>query len=400
MWRLVWLVTSLIAAGCGGDEQVVAASGSPFDTTQADAGVDATATSDDVSTADTAMPDVAAPDVGVDSALVPPVPDAAIDAGRALTIGERCFADRMPSSGQFEGPNYDQFAPVVGAHCQGTNHQHIYGIEQVVFLGDSVTVGTPPTVSGDFYRTRLADALADTFHLEKPQYLWQTVDPFDGTAVRQTSGSFLSCAKWGARADDLLGGGEQIAKCFPYGGSDQRTLIVMTMGGNDIAAISKAGGAEGQSLTEVRAMTEAAVADFEAAVRWLKDPVRFPNGSFVVFANPFEFTDGTGDTTSCPAANLTDLEPWENPQDLTDLVIWLNEQLMRVAVDTATDMVFMLEHFCGHGYVATGANADPTARCYLGPATPRWFDATCIHPNPVGHDVIAEMFKAVVDEAP
>ena len=76
------------------------------------------------------------------------------------------------------------------------------------------------------------------------------------------------------------------------------------------------------------------------------------------------------------------------------MVIWANEQYMRIAVDTHTDMILMLEHFCGHGF----HNDDPTTRCYRGPGTERWFDLTCIHPNPTGHQVIADMFMAVVNE--
>jgi len=172
----------------------------------------------------------------------------------------------------------------------------------------------------------------------------------------------------------------------------------MTVGGNDISAMTQAGGTDGRPVAEVEAMTQQAVADLEEALDWLTDPVRFPSGAFVVFANPFEFTDGTGKTDACPAANLADLEARDDPTELARIIIWLNEQFMRIAVETGTDMIFMLEHFCGHGWVATGANADASARCYLGPGTDRWFDDSCIHPNPTGHDMIADMFMAVVEE--
>jgi hypothetical protein len=57
-------------------------------------------------------------------------------------------------------------------------------------------------------------------------------------------------------------------------------------------------------------------------------------------------------------------------------------------------MIFLFEAFCGHGFRAD----DPTAPCYRGPGTATWFDATCIHPNAAGHDHIAAMFTAVIDE--
>ena len=83
-----------------------------------------------------------------------------------------------------------------------------------------------------------------------------------------------------------------------------------------------------------------------------------------------------------------------SPDDLADMVIWANEQYAKIAVDTGSDMIFLLEEFCGHGF-----NADnPSAPCYRGPGTPTWFDLTCIHPNPTGHQHITDMFMAVVDE--
>jgi hypothetical protein len=38
------------------------------------------------------------------------------------------------------------------------------------------------------------------------------------------------------------------------------------------------------------------------------------------------------------------------------------------------------------------------APCYRGPGAEVWFDLTCIHPNPTGHDKITDMFMAVVSE--
>ena len=31
-----------------------------------------------------------------------------------------------------------------------------------------------------------------------------------------------------------------------------------------------------------------------------------------------------------------------NPQELTDVILWINEQYMSIAVDTGTDMLFLL----------------------------------------------------------
>ena len=338
------------------------------------------------------------PDAAVDGMDAGTIPDAAqpVDAGNTNTvdagggIGPRCFADIWDPA--TAGPNYDQFNPVVGNHCQGTNHQQITGIERVVFVGDSVTVGTPPTASGDFYRSRLANLLATEFNLEPPGYLWRTANALNGVAGEMFSGDFASCAKWGARTDDLAQDNSQLETCMPLAERNKKTLVVLTIGGNDIAALQK----DGRERTYEQNFQEVAqfVDLLRQAIHWVKMPGRFPGGVSVVFGNMYEFTDGTGDTASCGTASLGGFTPWENQEDLERLVVWANEQFMQIAVETQSDMIFMLENFCGHGY----KNEDPTGRCYRGPNTERWFDLTCIHPNPRGHEVIADMMMQVVRE--
>jgi hypothetical protein len=63
-------------------------------------------------------------------------------------LAERCFAGvGDPSQGL---PQYDTFGPEVPRHCMGTDHQDIADLDRVVFLGDSITTGTPPTPEGGF----------------------------------------------------------------------------------------------------------------------------------------------------------------------------------------------------------------------------------------------------------
>lgn len=311
---------------------------------------------------------------------------------------EECFDGQFVNEATLL-PDYDQFMPVLGSHCVGTNHQEILDVERVVFLGDSITVGSRPTLPAQSYRAVLGDMLRDQYGLSYgdavAEFLWKAPDPFSGEAAQQTAGDFSSCARWGGRNDDIAPSvGNQLADCFPEETLGLRTLVVITSGGNDISALAQ-DAIDGVPIEDLWTTTEAFVALEREALEWLKTPDRFPNGVYVVFANIYEFTDGTADVMSCDVSGLAGFDqPVPNPQELTELILWANEQYMSIAVDTDTDMLFLLETFCGHGF----GNEDPESPCYRGPGTPRWFDLTCIHPNPEGHGVIAENFMSIVSE--
>ncbi|MCA9542141.1 MAG: hypothetical protein KC620_24760, partial [Myxococcales bacterium] len=297
-------------------------------------------------------------------------------------------------NGGVDGPDYDQFHGIIGAHCEGTNHQQIDDIERVVFVGDSITVGTPPNDPATYYRVRMAGRLAEHFGLQAPDPLWWQVNLIDGVGLVRDSGDFANCAKYGARTDDLLQDRQLMSDCVPEETRDRRTLFVMTMGGNDIASLTQHA-IEGRSVEDLWVQTTEFVDLMRDAMRWVRAPDRFPNGVFVVFANLYEFTDGTADLTSCPAAGLAGFgAPVPDPDALRDMVIWANEQYMAIAVEYGVDMTFMLEGFCGHGFRA----ADEDGPCYRGPNSEVWFDLTCIHPNALGHGALADLFMDVILE--
>ncbi len=282
---------------------------------------------------------------------------------------DACFPP--PTDASKPHPNYDQFHPIVNSQCSGTNHQTITGVERVVFLGDSITTGTPPTLPTAFYRSLVASEMRSKFGF--------LIDVQD-------------CSGWGARTDDFLGPPhDQIHACFSEI-EPRKTLIVMTMGGNDMSAIAKEA-AEGDTAAQSMAKVDQALQNFEDAVTWLRDPAHFPNGSYIVFSNIYEFTDATGDLASCPAAALAGFDPVATPQ-MVPAYLRAAEQYMRIAVEKQIDMVFSLENFCGHGFHSD----DPNSVCYRGPDTETWFDLTCIHPNPTGHAALAGLFSSTIAE--
>jgi len=301
------------------------------------------------STPATASP-TAAPTATTPAAPVPPT-------------ASSCFASLK---GKVPGPDYDKAKATILPSCSGTHHQSIKGVERLVFLGDSVTTGTPPTLPGQIYRDRVTAAAKTRFG--------------NNLAVSD-------CSAWGADTGDFLDGKNQLTTCFPGASEPKRTLVVMTMGGNDIASWAR------NKLNTADAIVQAdASADrLRAAIDWLQAPGRFPNGVFVTFANVYEFTDTSGDLASCPASQLAGMSG--TYPDGAPAIVHLQERYMQIAADTKTDMVFLLEHFCGHGY----RRDDATLQCYRGPGSELWFDLTCIHPTPKGHEQVANLFLNVID---
>jgi hypothetical protein len=289
------------------------------------------------------------------------------------TIRQNCFPDVSDAAESF--PSYDRFSPIVGRHCAGTHHQNITGVQKLVFLGDSITAGTWPTPEDQFYRNQLAAKVRDRFG-----------------AVE-----VMDCSEYGARTDDFLEHNQrQITECFDSlvdgtGVEDSRTLVVWTMGGNDLLSLGDraAAGAERDELLDA---LDTIVEYQRSAIDFFQEQEAslFPNGIDVVFTNNYEFTDGSGDFGSCPTAEILGLDFEVSSWALGYLTI--NEAYLKMAVETQTDMVFMMEHFCGHGFRAD----DPDGGCYKGPETPLYFDGTCIHPSPEGHDKLAELFDQVI----
>ena len=304
-----------------------------------------------------------------------------------------CYDDVFVNN--FPGPNYDTHMITVGSHCLGTNHQNIENVERVVFLGDSITVGTPPTPVAEYYRSRLADGLADRFGLEFGinKGLWQLPNIVSGESVEKHSADFSSCARWGARNDDLIGG-TQITDCYTEEQRQLTTLTIITSGGNDLAALARDAG-EGVPNEQLWDTAESAVEHLRNTLTYLTDPTNFPNGSYVVYGNIYEFTDATGEVQSCDLSGLAGFgEPIPPDANALLIVAWMEDQYAQMSVETGTDFIFMFEEFCGHGFNSD----DPAAPCYRGPGNENWFDLTCIHPTPTGHGVLSDMFMAVVSE--
>ncbi len=334
----------------------------------------------------------------------------AVDAGNGDVALTGCAAD-LDALADRGGPQ-----GIIGAYggrllpdCVGTRHQTWSGVQRVVFLGDSVTVGTPPadlvsfatvgsavtdivTDIDESYRSRFSDALATRFGLDGPGLTWRGWNPLaQGEALQRSSGDFWNCARWGSKTRDLAG---QIENCFPGSERDKKAMVVFTSGGNDLVDLVKMA-SDGNSPDDIWARAEQTVADLEAAIDNLKDATAFPAGNLVLFGTPFEYTDWSGDITSCAAAPASGVAPVSDPDKialLKEIFDWLSVSYLGVAERQGADVAFLLEAMCGHGF----RRDDPSLPCYRGPDAERFLDLTCIHPNVRGHQELVARFSALV----
>lgn len=331
-------------------------------------------TASDTSTSDGAVGDTQGPDASdvladsADTTSADVLPDIEAD------VGSDIEADTDPGSVAFQ--KYKACFPylvealdinieldaVVADSCSGTDHQTIDDVDKIVVLGDSISAGTG--ASGDektYFELLRADLEAHYGH----------------------SITLESCAVGGSINANLMG---QINNCFP-GTENEKTLVVFTSGGNDIAnmAINKLNTDAG--LASVDAM----VGYLDAGVAFFDDEAKFPNGVFVVFADVYEYTDATADMESCPLATFAGLTgTWAAG---LSVFAYLTSEYGRVATKYGRDVVFMEETFCGHGY----AREEPASPCNE-VAGELWFGFDCIHPNDLGHRAIADLFFSVVTD--
>ncbi len=310
-----------------------------------------------------------------------------------------CFAD-------IQSPvDYASSGAILNATCTGTDHQQITGVQRVVFAGDSVTAGAPIptdwsnweiTSADEWYRNLLADEFVARWGLEAPGWLWENVDLTSGESYEPLSGDFANCSKWGARTDDLAEDNTQLADCLPAEYRDQRTLLIMTVGGNDLFNLLDHIKNQDVDEATMRAEWQAGIDALSAAIHGLTDdPAQFPGGLDIIVANIFDVTDpaAAADIADCEGAQLIGLSaPLLDPLT-AELAIQWQESLLALSAETGIDVAFMGETFCGHGY----NRDDTTGRCYRGADPALYFDASCEHPSSDGHAAIAEMMLGVID---
>lgn len=324
-WQGAWLVCASFLAGCGG------------------------ATTPSNTPADAATSDVLD---RVDAPITPDVVDAAI-AQDVVTVSDAARADAGPV------PNRGHRSYVPG-DLRPT------AAARLLVMGDSISAGYGATPRSDAYFTILArndDAMW-------PADMAASLQTRFGAAVPVVNVAVAGATTATMRSNQL----PALQRMAPFAG---HTVVVITIGGNDITTSIATGNPTGAAL-------DTAIANLRATVTFLQNPMNFPGGVSVYVAAVYDPSDGVGFVNGC-FFNL------RLPSFVSALNVW-RDRYVALGTELHFAVVDALGHFHGHGH-----NHDDPDNPYWDDAShDMWFD-DCLHPNNRGHSEMRKLFFEAID---
>lgn len=250
-------------------------------------------------------------------------------------------------------------------------------VTRLIVLGDSISKGQVAAVGMGYF---------DHLHSQLKQR-YGSVDLVKNAMGQTATDNLIARLLEGSAGTPL---GSLINGGFPASG---HTIVVMTVGGDDINHALDAGASNAELLGP---HLISAQANLVAIVQWLRGEVspgvdRFPDGVSIYLMNVYDPTDGElfAQTTGCtmpPVPQMAGVaSAWR--VGFTAVAQQLETQANGFAVIDAYG------HFLGHGHHYDDANnafyrsADPTG----------WFPSNCTHPAELGHGEIAKLFWEAID---
>lgn len=253
-------------------------------------------------------------------------------------------------------------------------------VARVLVLGDSISTGTgasePDVLS---YYALLYDDDGSGEHGEPDDDLKARFG--EELLFRQlaqggaTSGDFAASLCTGCD-DNALQGLFESRETWPPEG---HTVVVMTIGGNDLGGRLLAGDYTGAILDD-------AIANLRSIVGFLQDPAHFPDGTSIFVASIYDPSDGEDHASGC----LFDVE---FPGISEAIDVW-HARYEALSAELGFTVVDATSHFRGHGW----NYANPQNPFYDEDDPSLWF-SDCIHPNDRGHHELRRLFRAAIDEA-
>jgi len=243
--------------------------------------------------------------------------------------------------------------------------------KRVIFLGDSITAGYGASDTSLQYSALLQ---------QNDDATWPDEQGDDLATVFPGLTEVVDVSRAGATTDTELS--QQIPKLddkmtFPAEG---QSLVVMTIGGNDITSLLMSGSAD---YTEPLQTIQD---NLREIVTYFQDASRFPDGAYIYVTNVYDPSDGTGQADECFYG--LDLST------LIDAMEQTNTDSEAMAEELGFSWVDLHGHFLGHGY-----NGDDEQNpYYMGDDYELWFYSDCIHPDDAGHNQIRRLFMAAIQD--
>jgi lysophospholipase L1-like esterase len=246
--------------------------------------------------------------------------------------------------------------------------------QRLIFLGDSITKGDGASPKSQRYAALLESNVGSS---------WPDHGEQDLETLFPTINEVIDVSKGGAMTRSLVN--SQLPDLYNQLGSSAsgETIVVMTIGGNDMQAAIPAILFYGDSKADEA--IEDMTANFHTIIDFFDDASRFPDGTFVYIANVYEPTDDEGYWSSC----FGGLDISSTMDNLADA----NQAIRDFAEERSIAMIDMQGHFRGHGYYHDDSSKD----AYHEEDPSLWFANDCIHPNNRGHHEIRRLFYAAID---
>ena len=246
--------------------------------------------------------------------------------------------------------------------------------ERLIFLGDSITRGDGASPSKQKYSALLESNLDSA---------WPDHGENDLETLFPSIQDVLDLSSGGATTKTLVNSQLPSLNSQLGGSAEGETVVVMTIGGNDMQAAIPAVlfGGDAKADEAIEEMIE----NFNTIADFFDDSDRFPDGVYVYLANVYEPTDDEGYWPSCFAG----IDIGSTMDNLDDA----NQAIRDFAVDREVAMIDMSGHFKGHGYY----NDDPQNPHFDEDDQTLWFANDCIHPNNRGHHELRRLFFDTID---
>ena len=264
--------------------------------------------------------------------------------------------------------------PDAAPPAPGTHHQSFVpeglmpdSASRVVVLGDSISAGAGAGGERFVYHALLVSNDDSTY----PDEASTDLESLTGGEVE-----VVDVSRGGARSRNLPGQTDAVASRLTLPASGH-TVVVLTIGGNDLQSAIGGGDPTGRLLTE-------ALANIRAMVEFFQDPGRFPDGSSIYLANVYDPSDGVARIATC-------FFGLSLPQLVSALDVW-SERYMELGREMGFAVVDTLGAFHGHG----PHSSDMSNPFYDAEDPTMWF-SDCIHPNPRGHHELRRLFYEAMD---